>query len=52
MIFAGLLLPVHALRWLLRRLPTPLLVPLDAWSRRIARRRLEQRRRIGAKVGR
>jgi hypothetical protein len=40
----GLYAPGFALRWLLRRLPSALLAPLDAWSRREARRRAERRR--------
>jgi hypothetical protein len=35
---------VYPLRWLLRLLPKSMIAPLDAWSRRVARRRLERRR--------
>lgn len=44
----GLLAPLYTLRWLLRLLPAWVVAPLDAWSRRIARRRLERRRNAQA----
>jgi hypothetical protein len=47
----GLLLPTFTLHWLLQRLPAPLRVRLDAWSRRVALRRLEKRR-VGTAAGR
>jgi len=39
---------VYALRWVLRLLPAWMVAPLDAWSQRIARRRLERRRKAQA----
>ncbi|MES2480639.1 MAG: hypothetical protein V4609_01480 [Pseudomonadota bacterium] len=41
-------LMIYALRWLLRRLPRWMVAPLDAWSQRIARSRLERRRKARA----
>lgn len=40
--------PASALRWVLRRLPSQLLRPLDAWARREAHRRAERRRQQAA----
>jgi len=42
-------LMVYALRGLLRCLPTWMVAPLDAWSQRIARSRLERRRNARAR---
>lgn len=46
----GLLAPAYLLRWLLRCLPRWMVAPLDAWSQRIARRRLERRRKAQAHI--